>query len=239
MCGDESFVAKVRVADVADAAGVSEKTVYNYFPTKESLVFDREEEITARIVDALRSRDPSVSPVEALRAMMEGEQRRHGPVPAGAVWMLQAFEQLLADTPALVAARRAMTNRIVTAVAETLAEGLELDPQDPEPQIVARSLIGLWEVNETSMSRHLEDGLSGQALSDAVSDDTARAARLLETGLWAFNVFAQGKRTKRQMADAARSLDDARRQVAEAMRQARAAWLSASAAHRARHGPRR
>src|SRR5215470_10876795 len=31
----------VRVAEVAEACGVSEKTVFNYFPTKESLVLDR------------------------------------------------------------------------------------------------------------------------------------------------------------------------------------------------------
>jgi Bacterial regulatory proteins, tetR family len=31
----------VRVADIAMACGVSEKTVFNYFPTKESLVLDR------------------------------------------------------------------------------------------------------------------------------------------------------------------------------------------------------
>src|SRR5208283_4204051 len=31
----------VRVAEVAAACGVSEKTVFNYFPTKESLVLDR------------------------------------------------------------------------------------------------------------------------------------------------------------------------------------------------------
>src|SRR5690349_15766217 len=31
----------VRVAEVAESVGVSEKTVYNYFPTKESLVLDQ------------------------------------------------------------------------------------------------------------------------------------------------------------------------------------------------------
>ena len=31
----------VRVAEVAEACGVSEKTVFNYFPTKESLILDR------------------------------------------------------------------------------------------------------------------------------------------------------------------------------------------------------
>src|SRR6195256_5661818 len=41
----------VRVAEVAEACGVSEKTVFNYFPTKESLVLDRLESTVA----ALRS----------------------------------------------------------------------------------------------------------------------------------------------------------------------------------------
>ena len=31
----------VTVAEVARAADVAEKTVYNYFPTKEDLVYDR------------------------------------------------------------------------------------------------------------------------------------------------------------------------------------------------------
>jgi len=32
---------RVKVSEIAAIVGVSEKTVYNYFPTKESLVFDR------------------------------------------------------------------------------------------------------------------------------------------------------------------------------------------------------
>ncbi len=40
---------EVRVAEVAAACDVSEKTVYNYFPTKESLVLDREEPMAADI----------------------------------------------------------------------------------------------------------------------------------------------------------------------------------------------
>src|SRR5580698_5703192 len=44
---------EVRVADVAAACGVSEKTVYNYFPTKESLIFDRFEDMEADVRHAL------------------------------------------------------------------------------------------------------------------------------------------------------------------------------------------
>ena len=34
----------VKVSEVADIVGVSEKTVYNYFPTKESMVLDTADE---------------------------------------------------------------------------------------------------------------------------------------------------------------------------------------------------
>src|SRR6202051_5120995 len=39
----------VRVTDIAAACGVSEKTVFNYFPTKESLILDRLESTMASL----------------------------------------------------------------------------------------------------------------------------------------------------------------------------------------------
>src|SRR5450432_2749303 len=47
----------VRVADVAAACGVSEKTVFNYFPTKESLLLDRLEGTMAALRAGLADRD--------------------------------------------------------------------------------------------------------------------------------------------------------------------------------------
>lgn len=210
----------VRVADVAEEVGVSEKTVYNYFPTKESLVFDREAEITEQIVSVLRDRGPTTSPVEAVVAYMASEETRHGVVPPEAIWMLRAFDELVSSTPELVAAARAMTSRIIAAIAGTLAAGLELDPRDPEPQIVAHALMGLWELRESSMSRHIDEGLTGAELRDAVRSDVARAARVLETGMWALHIVSQG----RQIADTARALNEARREIAGAVRDARRAW---------------
>jgi AcrR family transcriptional regulator len=210
----------VRIADVAEAVGVSEKTVYNYFPTKESLVFDREEEITAQIVEVLRERGATTSPVQAVVEHMNSEDQRWGVVPREAIWMLQAFDELVTSTPELVAAQRAMTSRIIAAIAETLAESLELDPRDPEPLIVAHALMGRWELREASMSRHMDEGLAGTELQTAVRDDVARAARVLETGLWGLHLVAQG----RQIAGAARAMNDARREIAGAVRDARSAW---------------
>src|SRR5215467_14772430 len=53
----------VRVAEVAAACGVSEKTVFNYFPVKEALVMDRLEATLAALSAGLS--DPGRTPVQA------------------------------------------------------------------------------------------------------------------------------------------------------------------------------
>src|SRR5262245_63964654 len=85
---DRGFDA-VRVAEVAEACGVSEKTVFNYFPTKESLVLDRLD----TTVESLRAglADPAVPLVQAALAILDRElsgmtawlAAQHDPVRAG------------------------------------------------------------------------------------------------------------------------------------------------------------
>ena len=52
---------EVKVAEVARRVGVSEKTIYNYFPTKESMVLDDVDEMIEGVARALRERAPSES----------------------------------------------------------------------------------------------------------------------------------------------------------------------------------
>src|ERR671937_423977 len=54
----------VTVAEIARAAMVSEKTVFNYFPTKEDLFFTRLEEFAERLVEAVRDREPAAVAAE-------------------------------------------------------------------------------------------------------------------------------------------------------------------------------
>lgn len=58
---------EVSIADVARAARVSEQTVYNYFPTKPDLVFDRADEVLERMRAAVAGRDSHQSPADAMR----------------------------------------------------------------------------------------------------------------------------------------------------------------------------
>ena len=73
----EMFMARgfgaVRVAEVAEACGVSEKTVFNYFPTKESLILDRLESTMASLRTGLD--EPGVAPVEAALRILDAELR--------------------------------------------------------------------------------------------------------------------------------------------------------------------
>src|SRR5215216_7964720 len=47
---------KVSVAEVARAADISEQTVFNYFPTKEDLVFERMDTFEHELLAAVRDR---------------------------------------------------------------------------------------------------------------------------------------------------------------------------------------
>src|SRR5579863_1942518 len=61
----------VRVAEVAAACGVSEKTVFNYFPVKEALVMDRLEATLTALGTGLAS--SALTPVQAALGILDRE----------------------------------------------------------------------------------------------------------------------------------------------------------------------
>jgi AcrR family transcriptional regulator len=213
----------VRVSDVADVVGVSEKTIYNYFPTKEAMVFDSEDEEVGRLAMALRARTADESLTRAgLRATItELEQIT---ASDGIEVFMPALADMIAATPSLRAALLDIQARLIAVAAEELAAAVDVDPQDPEPMIAARAIVGLRDVAFEMLVRHLRAGLRGQSLRDAVVEDLERAARLLETGLWSFKLLAKGARTRQQLLEATRAAEEARSEVVKAMKDARAAW---------------
>ena len=178
----------VGVAEIAEACGVSQKTVFNYFPTKESLLLDRWDATVAALRAALA--DPARPPIEAALHVLSAERAAMtAPLagdedPAAAAALLLRFGDLLRSTPALRARRHDMTDELATAAAEALAERYGADPDEPECQIAASALIGLWQVQINSLRTHLAAGVHTPAqLNKAVTGDVDRAARLLAAGL--------------------------------------------------------
>jgi AcrR family transcriptional regulator len=217
-------ISNVKVSEVADIVGVSEKTVYNYFPTKESMVLDWADEAVDSMARVIRECPPNESLTAAVVRAMKEDMERFDDVPDDIVMFLPRFVDLIDSTPALRAAWLEMHDRIVTVVTEALAARAEVDPRDPEPMIAARALSGLGGVALAARVRYIEQGLRGAELRDAVLTDLERAARLLDTGLWSFNLLTHGRRTRQQVLDAAKAAEDARQQVVKALRQARTAW---------------
>src|ERR1700748_2400488 len=68
---DRGFAA-VTVDDVAAAPHGSLQTVFNYFPTKEQMLFDREEEILAALLALVRDQHDGASLVAAFRGHTRG-----------------------------------------------------------------------------------------------------------------------------------------------------------------------
>jgi AcrR family transcriptional regulator len=177
----------VRVAEVADACGVSEKTVFNYFPTKEALVLDRLETMMSAAGSGLA--DPTVPPVQAALRLLDAELT--GVIsalsgqsdPAAAITGYHRFGDLIRATPALRAYQSWVMERFVEIAAQTLAERLGMRAEDPEPQIVATALLGLWRVQFQSLRRHLNAHNTPADVCERVAEDVRRAAQLIDAGL--------------------------------------------------------
>jgi AcrR family transcriptional regulator len=219
---------EVRVSEVAEACDVSEKTIYNYFPTKESLLLDREEGSTNAIRKALGPDAVAISPVEAMVGVLKGELDEFvehiGSATGSTFPQIMHFNELIESTPALKAARADMIERFAQVAAELMAARAGVDPNDPEPQIAADALVGLYRIFHRSIVKYSDMDISLSELHDRVLNDVRRAARLLDTGLWSFATVVQGTNGRDQFKAAAEASNEARKQVLSAMKQARSAW---------------
>lgn len=230
---------EVKVTEIAAAVGVSEKTVYNYFPTKESLLLDREESMAQSIRAALGPGAAERSPVDGALEILTAElsalrgfwDAAHGDGFNG-MHLVVRFTELIDSTPSLRAAQRDMMDRLVVVAAEAMAERAGVSPDDPEPMIAAHAILGLWRIQFAGLRRYAESGATPDEVMARVDDEVRRAARLIDSGLWAFTESVSGNASRDQLRVAAESAQRAAKQVATAVRQAREAWRQAQHEHK-------
>jgi len=172
----------VTVGDVARAADVSRQTVFNYFPSKEQMLFDRDAEVEAALVAAVRDRAPGTSLLAAFRTHTQGFWARlqsvsdDGPLPHG-------FWEIVQRSPALRDYAEAMFARHAQAVARQLAQERGVADDDPVTHAIARALCG---VNAAVLVSGLDRLVGGEAARRVTADMIAQASRaydLLEHGL--------------------------------------------------------
>ena len=146
----------VTVDEIAAAADVGRMTVFNHFPRKEDLFFDRDEEARETLRDALRQRDGRVTPVETLRLLAHrvvAEQRPWIEFSAAS----QGFVETVERSEALKARARAIRDEIATFVALALGESVGRAPDDPAAQLAAGLLLATWSVAFLQAHRSLRE----------------------------------------------------------------------------------
>jgi AcrR family transcriptional regulator len=216
----------VRMADIAKRADVSVKTVFNYFPTKESLVFDQADQQLADMLVAVSERPRGTS---ATRAYIDEIKRQWAWLTAldpdgdfeQARAMFPRFLEMIEQTTTLRAAWGDHRHRMVSALADVLADELGVTALDPEPRTTARALVSLFELSSDSLRRNVAVARSGAELQALVGADLERAARLLDSGLWSLTLLTGARRSAEQLREATTRAEEARRQVLTAIREAK------------------
>jgi len=170
----------VTVAEVARAANVSDKTVFNYFPTKEDLFFDEYEAMETGLVRALRERHRGDSVLDACRRFYAGGLSRMAQQEASGP--LAAHAKILAASPALQERQREIFHLQEQTLAREVAAVAGADGDKLEPRVIAAAVIGVVRALQERGLAQLARGRE-PASPAALRDDLERAFDLLANGL--------------------------------------------------------
>jgi AcrR family transcriptional regulator len=178
----ERGAANVTVEDIAEAADVSPRTFFNYFPSKEAALFGPDPSRGMELHDRIVHCSPGVPALEVLHALLitgagtvADDLAELGGDPAD--W-LRRMKTVRAD-PHLRAAHAAQMATLERTITEALAERLGTDPdRDPYPGLLCAMATGAF---RTSMAAWASSGgtvplerlidLSFRALADGLPED--------------------------------------------------------------------
>ena len=173
----------VPVAEIAREAEVSEATVFNYFPTKEDLVFHRMEAFEQELLSALRDRPDGESIVQAFgRFALKPRGFLASDDPTATEGMRTAA-RVLTGSAALETRQREIFERFTGTLASLIAEELGTAPDDVEPWVVANALIGLHRALISYTHRQALAGVPNRRIARNLVTHGKRALALLEEGI--------------------------------------------------------
>jgi AcrR family transcriptional regulator len=147
----------VTVEEIAAAANVSKVTVFNYFPRKEDLLFDRDEEMRQLLREALANKPKGQSPIDALRGLVDQLREQKNPF-ARVDSRTVRFWRVVAASPSLQARLREAGDEAVEWLARELA--------GPKPDGITRLTAGVivltWRTAYAEAIHSFEHGSSAK-----------------------------------------------------------------------------
>ncbi len=168
---------RVTVAEIAREAQVSEKTVFNYFPTKEDLVYWRLESFEQELLGTIRERGEGESVLDAFGRFVRAPRGMLGEVDEETREQLAALTRTIAASPALLARERQIFEGYTRSLAELIpGEGIE-------PWVTASALMGVHRALVDFARRRVLEGARHPELADEIRVEADRALALLERGL--------------------------------------------------------
>ena len=175
----------VTVAEIAREADVAEKTVFNYFPTKEDLFYNRMESFEEELLAAIRERGPGVSVLEAFRGFIDQPRGMLAePRADDARERLARITRVITESPALQAREQQVLRRYTESLAALIAEDTGAAPDDVRPWVAANALMGIHRsLIEFVRTRTLAGGDDPATLARDLRGHADRAFALLESGL--------------------------------------------------------
>lgn len=175
----------VTVAQIAEAADVSEATVFNYFRTKEGLFFSGMDSYEAALVEAVRQRAPGQSVLGAFRRHLLDNLGRLS--DRRAAQGIAAAAKVIGSSADLQSKEREVLAHHTQALAAVIAGDLGGD-HEVEARVVATALMGVH-IALVELARTLAvGGVAGDRLAEAVKTQGTRAFDRLEGGLRGFGL---------------------------------------------------
>ncbi len=188
----ERGLANVTVEDIAEAAEVSPRTFFNYFPSKEAVLFGGDPGRAAELRTRIETGVPGQPALDALRAALAAdaestaaELRSLGGDPADWLRRMKAAR----TDPHLRGAHAASMALLERSIAEGLAARLGTDLEtDPYPGMLAaaavgvvRSCVAFWAGHGGAVPLGQLIDQAFQALADGLPENTALRT-IMKTG---------------------------------------------------------
>jgi AcrR family transcriptional regulator len=173
----------VPVAEIARAADVSEKTVFNYYPRKEDLVYFQLEAFEEELLAAVRDRAPGESVLDAFSHFVLQRRGLLAESDPEAAERLAALTRMITESPALLTREREIFERYTESLAELLARETGAAPDDVEPRVVANALMGVHRALVDFTRQRIVAGERNPRLHRQVRAQGRRALERLRRGL--------------------------------------------------------
>ena len=173
---------QVSVAQVAEAAEVSKRTLFAYFPTKEDLVVHRLADHETELARVVRGRPPGTAPLTAVREnFLEGLRERDPFTGLNDHPHVLKLTRMILDAPSLVARMERFKSGAERALAQALQE--TADTRELTARLAAVQIVAVhWALAQDTAARLAYGEPAAERHAGAVAD-AEHAFALLENGL--------------------------------------------------------